>query len=120
MSDMGKYGIKGNTGLGVGGMFHVSAPYDNNGKVFVRVDHPEWGEVWERVDADKADPQRVIRCVMCDKPAVSLDHHWPYYSDMNRCADHHGADFDPENAPHDGRAIGRTVDGIVGNLNGGE
>ena len=95
--DMGKYGIKGNTGLGVGGMFHVSAPYDSNGKVFVRVDHPEWGEVWERVDADKADPQRVIRCVMCDKPAVSLDHHWPYYSDMNRCADHHGADFDPEN-----------------------
>lgn len=88
MKGMGKYGIKGNTGLGVGGMFHVSAPYDSNGKVFIRVKHPEWHEVWKRVAAKKADPKDIIRCCMCDQPAVSLDHLWPYHSEMTRCAEH--------------------------------
>jgi len=27
-------------------------------------------------------------CVICDKPAVQLDHHWPYFADNCRCADH--------------------------------
>lgn len=96
MSDMGKFGIKGNTGLGVGGMFHVSAPYDANGKVFICVHHKKWGEVWKRVRADKADPKRIIRCCMCEKPAVSLDHLWPYHSEMNRCADHFDTPYSEE------------------------
>ena len=88
MSDRGKYGIKGDTGLGVGGMFHVSAPYDCNGQVFVTKEDPEWGEVWERVDADKADKAKIITCYMCKKPAVSLDHLHPYHSERTRCAEH--------------------------------
>jgi len=88
MSDRGKYGIKGNTGLGVGGMFHMSAPYDCNGMVFVEKEHEEWGTVWERVDSDKAEGRKIITCFMCDKPAVSLDHLWPYHSEMCRCAEH--------------------------------
>ena len=87
-SSMGEFGIKGNTGLGVGGIFHVSAPYDSNEKVFVRAKSKEYGEIWKRVDADKANKEDVITCCMCDKPAVSLDHLWPYYHEMNRCADH--------------------------------
>jgi hypothetical protein len=90
MSDIGKYGLKGNTGLCACGVYHVSAPYDSNGKVFVSIRHKQWGEIWRRVSADKANPARVIRCSMCDKPAVSLDHLWPYHSEMNRCAKHYG------------------------------
>jgi len=84
MNKLGKFGIKGNTGLGVAGAFHLSAPYDSNGQVFV--DCRDRG--WERVDADKANPDAIIRCCMCDKPAVSLDHLYPYHSEMNRCARH--------------------------------
>ena len=106
---MGKFGIKGNTGLGVGGMFHVSAPYDSNGKVFIRVQDKEWGVVWKRVSADKADPARVIRCCMCDKPAVSLDHLWPYHSERNRCAAHFNMPYserlDTANASGEGREV---------------
>lgn len=89
---IGKFGITGNTGLGVGGMFHVSAPYDSNGKVFVWEQQHDGGETWYRVESDQADPAHIIRCSMCDKPAVSLDHLWPYYVEMNRCKEHYGAE----------------------------
>lgn len=88
MSDVGKFGIKGNTGLGIDGNFHVSLPYDCNGKAFVRLHDAEWGETWVRVPLGEADPDSIIRCYMCDNPAVCLDHLWPYYAEMNRCEDH--------------------------------
>jgi len=57
-------------------------------KVFVSVPHKKHGKVWKRVRVAKADPRCIIRCDMCDKPAVVLDHLWPYHSEMNRCSDH--------------------------------
>jgi hypothetical protein len=98
-------------------MFHVSAPYDANGKVFVHVQHKEWGKVWKRVRADKADQKRVIRCCTCDKPAVSLDHLWPYHSEMNRCADHvdtpYSEDLDTANTSLSGSSAPRGVGEII-------
>ena len=93
---IGKHGLTGNTGLGVGGFFHVSMPYDSNGKVFVVVKSKEklpsgkfyTHESWKRVDAKKAKDADIIRCAFCNNPAVKLDHLWPYYCEMNACEKH--------------------------------
>ena len=93
---IGKYGITGNTGLGIGGLFHVSMPYDSNGKVFIvqkleeklsdgRIGHYE---SWKRVDKDKVGNNEIIKCSFCNEPAVRLDHLWPYYNEMNACEKH--------------------------------
>jgi hypothetical protein len=79
--------IKGNTGLGRMGMFHISAPYDCNGKVFVDA-HIEGYQDWERVDIKDADPTKIIKCAKCDKPATQLDHHYPYDDFFNLCDEH--------------------------------
>lgn len=101
---MGKHGLKGSTGLGVAGFFHVTASYDSNDKVFVEHDHPQWGTVWKRMSARQAkrEKRRIIPCCMCDAPAVSLDHHWPYDETYNRCAEHFGKPFveKPNAEPH--------------------
>lgn len=93
---VGKYGITGNTGLGIGGLFHINMPYDSNGKVFVKWTYKQklsGGKIekfdsWKRVDKNKAKEQDIIQCSFCDKPAVRLDHLWPYYSEMNACEKH--------------------------------
>ena len=93
---IGKHGLIGNTGLGVGGFFHVSMPYDSNGKVFVVVKSKEklpsgkfyTHESWKRVDIKKAKEGNIIRCAFCNNPAVKLDHLWPYYCEMNACKKH--------------------------------
>ena len=89
---IGKHGLTGNSGLGIGGMFHISMPYDSNGKVFVNSElKDENGDVWDgwkRVDAKDADPKKVIKCYCCDKPAVRLDHLHPYHDEMTSCEDH--------------------------------
>lgn len=86
---MGQYGIEGNTGLtgATNGIFHISANYDSNGKVFVDDDMG-----WKRVTPLQAKKRKlhVITCAMCKKPAVSVDHHHPYMSDNNRCKKHWG------------------------------
>jgi len=98
MKETGKYGLVGNTGLvGEFGTFHISAPYDCNGKVFVGKEHPELGETWDRVDASQADPSEIITCSMCDKPAVSLDHFYPYHSEMTRCEEHYNKEIPFDN-----------------------
>lgn len=88
---MGKYGLSGNDGMVADGL-HIAAPYDSNGDVFVEIDHEDYGVVWKRVPPEQARSLglNVIKCSMCEKPAVSLDHYWPYYSEFNRCADHFG------------------------------
>lgn len=99
---LGKYGIKGSTGLGVGGFFHVSAPYDSNGKVFVchtykrkyiqdGVVLTEEMDSWKRMTLARAkkEHRRIIPCSMCNRPAVSLDHLWPYEIMFNRCSEHY-------------------------------
>jgi len=93
---IGKHGLTGNSGLGVGGFFHISMPYDSNGKVFalckLKQKLPdgkfETHESWKRVDKSKAKEKDIIRCAFCEKPAVRLDHLWPYYSELNACEDH--------------------------------
>lgn len=85
---IGKHGITGNSGLFViPGIFHISASYDSNGKVFVDTDD----FTWERMTKEQAKKQQkpVISCFICKSPAVSLDHLYPYYSEMNRCAKHY-------------------------------
>jgi len=93
---IGKYGLTGNSGLGIGGFFHISMPYDSNGKVFVVVKLKEklssgkfyTHESWKRVDMKKAKEVDIIRCAFCNKPAVRLDHLWPYYCETNSCEKH--------------------------------
>jgi len=96
MGQIDNYGLTGNNGLGVGGNFHVSMPYDSNGKVFVITKLKEklpsgkfyTYESWKRIDKKKAKEKDIIRCTFCEKPAVRLDHLWPYHSEMNACEDH--------------------------------
>lgn len=93
---IGKYGITGNSGLGIGGFLHIGMPYDSNGKVFVKWIYKrklpdgqiEKMDSWKRVDKNKAKDKDIIRCTFCNKPAVRLDHLWPYYSEMNACENH--------------------------------
>lgn len=86
---VGKYGLTGNSGLGVGGFFHISMPYDCNGRVFV------WSkdfQGWERMTPKRAKlwKREIITCSKrgCKKPAVMVDHHFPYYHDHNLCKRH--------------------------------
>ncbi len=89
-----KHGLTGNSGLNVDGfkdvVFHIAASYAaGDGKCFV--DWFENGEIgWRRMTVKRAtkEGRRIITCDKCSKPAISLDHYWPYYSDMNRCLDH--------------------------------
>ena len=96
MKGLGKYGITGNTGLGVGGFFHVSASYDSNGMVFVACEEDMMD--WKRVPLEEAKEKnlQIINCCMCNKPAVSLDHHYPYLIDDNRCVEHYGVTLEGE------------------------
>ena len=86
---MGKYGLSGNSGF-VTKDLHIAAPYDSNGMVFVEQFDGEFGMTWERVKIEEAISANIIRCYLCDKPAVSLDHYWPYHSELCRCEDHYG------------------------------
>jgi hypothetical protein len=93
---IGKYGLVGNSGLGVGGFLHVSMPYDSNGKVFIKHTYKhkfpdgniEKIDSWKRIDINKAKEKDIIKCFVCKKPAVRLDHLWPYYWEMNACEEH--------------------------------
>ena len=104
---LGKHGITGTMGLGVEGFFHLSAPYDSNGLVFVeynfRYKYEKNGKTrievqpgWKRMTLKRAkrEKRNIIRCCVCDKPAVSLDHLWPYDSYRNRCKKHYHSNSD--------------------------
>lgn len=93
-NEVGKFGITGNSGLGVLGYFHCGLPYDSNGMVFVSVGR--CGDRWVRMPIDKAKiaitrrkRREIIKCYMCEKPAISLDHLWPYHSELCRCEEHY-------------------------------
>ena len=68
------------------GFLHISAPYDSNGMVFVETDDIGWKRVPEKVV--KRHKHTVIKCYVCENPAVRLDHLWPYYTEMTACKDH--------------------------------
>jgi len=68
-------------------MLHVSRPFvAKPGEVFVVSGIQE--ESWQLCPESEAEGKRVIVCTHCDKPAIQLDHFWPYYSDHNLCAFH--------------------------------
>lgn len=89
--------LKGNSGLGVSPLFfHVSAPYDCNGKVFVKSkltdDAGESVDSWTCVDKKDAKGKEIIPCCKCKRPAVTLDHHRPYDNQDNLCKEHYEKD----------------------------
>ncbi len=94
----GKRGLKGNSGIGVCGLFHVNAPYDSNGKIFVdwefRHKSPDGKidkyESWKRMTLERAlkEKRKIIKCFRCNKPAVRLEHSYPYMVELNACEDH--------------------------------
>lgn len=84
----GKYGLIGRSGFTGNrkGILHISANYDNNRKVFV-----DDGDMsWKRTTLKQAIRQKksIVRCALCKKSAVSLDHFYPYMSENNRCKEH--------------------------------
>ncbi len=90
-NDFTKDGLTGTSGFGVEGLpgiWHINANYAaTEGNVFVEVESA--GE-WERMKETDAVEQkrRVIPCTYCAKPAISLDHSWPYLTEATYCADH--------------------------------
>jgi len=83
----GKYGITGNTGII--GNIHYCSNYDCNGKVFVAIKNH-----WKRATKTTAEKKnlKIITCSYCDKPAVSLDHCYPYLQESTVCEDHFKSD----------------------------
>jgi len=87
-----KDGLTGRSGFNVEGMslaFHVSANYAaTKGMVFVESE--EECTNWERMTRVVAEKQgkRIIRCSYCKRPAISLDHSWPYLQEATYCARH--------------------------------
>jgi hypothetical protein len=95
--------LTGNTGY-VSPNLHISAPYSSNGFVFVQWTYRRRYEddkgrnriekmhSWKRMTLKRAQREMrwIIPCsdVDCKKPAVSLDHHWPYMSDYSLCQEH--------------------------------
>ena len=77
------FGLTGNSGLVPGG--HIGATYSaGRGNVFVEVE-----DFWQRVKKSEVTPgMNIVKCRLCDKPAVSLDHYYPYDIQFNRCEDH--------------------------------
>lgn len=87
MNKLGKYGLTGDSGL-VGDV-HLNACYDANGKVFVDL-HGHWKRT--TLKQAKRYGWQVIPCAQCDKPAVSLDHLYPYHAENNKCRKHYAMD----------------------------
>jgi len=91
-----EFGIKGNTGLtgNKNGIIHVNANYSSNGMVFVvdcEDENDTFGMSWERMSLEQAkhDGRQIITCHYCEKPAVSLDHSYPYLQGATTCKEHH-------------------------------
>ena len=91
---MGEHGLTGNSGILPGGN-HINAPYDSNGELFIRIIEPTEEGVeyrWDRMTLEEVrknnNYKNIIKCHYCDKPAVRLDHSWPYLVGMTSCADH--------------------------------
>lgn len=87
-----KNGLTGNSGFGVVPGIHINANYAAvKGKCFVEVE--ENGDLtgaWKRttVKCAKEKGWRIIKCSYCNRPAISLDHCWPYLTEATYCAHH--------------------------------
>lgn len=80
-----KYGFT-NRGGYIKGLGFSAFPYSANGGLFVQI---HGGDMWARVvRVSERNKDKVIRCNLCAAPAVSLDHGWPYNSDLTLCVEH--------------------------------
>lgn len=88
-----QYGIAGDSGIitdEAGGLvMHLNAPYGNKDEDTVFVATAD-GMSWRRMKKDVAAKKKLspIKCSYCAKPAVRLDHSWPYLVGTTSCADH--------------------------------
>ena len=42
---------------------------------------------WKTISISEVQPNDfIIPCVDCEEPAIHIDHHWPFMSGHNRCA----------------------------------
>ena len=52
------------------------------------IEREETSTWFEFVPASEVGDRRVIKCSVCGKPAIVIDHFFPYYTEHNRCEDH--------------------------------
>ena len=95
MNILTKDGLTGCSGVGVAnlpGIIHISANYAAGKKRCFVVTHARRldGPSWKRMTLARAKKEKrdILRCSYCSRPAISLDHHWPYHSEANHCAHH--------------------------------
>lgn len=89
------YGLSGNSGLLTDDkgtvVMHLNMPYGNNDEntVFVVPKGAEF-DSWRRMTKEEAKKQGLtpIKCSYCKKPAVRLDHSWPWMMGTTSCKDH--------------------------------
>ena len=85
-----KDGLTGNSGFRVEGIsdaWHVNANYAaTENMVFVESGDMGWKRMKEADAVEKK--RRIIRCSYCTKPAISLDHCWPYLQEASYCDKH--------------------------------
>lgn len=90
MNVLTKDGLTGNSGFGVLNMpfaTHVSASYAaTKKKCFVASRNTDWRRM--TLARAKKERREIISCSYCRRPAISLDHFWPYHSEVNHCAWH--------------------------------
>ncbi len=83
-------GLKGNSGVFPGG--HISMNYSNNGMVFIESKINVEGNLldsWDRIPIENLTPEhKIIKCYRCEKPAITLDHYYPFMNDRTFCEDH--------------------------------
>ncbi len=80
-------GLIGHSGFVVHGI-HISSNYSNNGMIFVDEDGRG---LWERKPLEEViDKSKIISCCQCERPAITLDHFYPYHIEMNLCEEHGG------------------------------
>lgn len=83
-----KYGFTNRGGF-IKGLGFSAFPYSSNGGLFVEI---HGGDTWARVSSISIrNRAKIILCNLCDNPAVSLDHGWPYNKERTLCAQHFDA-----------------------------
>lgn len=92
MVEFDEYGITGNTGLtgNTEGIIHYNANYSaTENHVFIEIQEDGF-LTWERIEKENIeDGMIIITCNYCDKPAISLDHSWPWLQENTTCEEHH-------------------------------
>jgi len=94
-----KYGLTGRSGFIItkNGLIHISSHYGITRKDMCFVEYEfkdkdsEYSHLsWKRMTIKKAlkDNCKIITCSKCNKYAVTIDHHFPYFDNYNMCKEH--------------------------------